>query len=145
MTSAPAIAFDVRPARAIVVAATAVLALALLALALCDLPGVARGLLAGVVLAGGVLGLRRYANPPWRHAQGHGGEWTLTDAAGRAVPARLCGHAAFGAAVQLDFAVHGRRWSLLLLPGNSQAETRRRLRLFLAESAPGATREAHPT
>lgn len=144
MTSAPAIAFELRPAPAIVAAAAGVLALALLALALCDVHGAVRGMLAGVVLGGGALGLRRYARPTWRHARGQGGEWTLTDAAGRAVSARLCGHAAFGAAVQLDFAVQGRRWSHLLLPGNSQAETRRRLRLFLAESAAGTTRDAHP-
>ena len=137
MKSAAAIAFDYRPSRLLLAAIALVCGLALVAIALS-----AAGFALQAVLALGALGYAAFsARRCWRgetrraawHEAGH---WRIVDARGESHVAELA-----HATVRGNWIVLGLRRSdgvrvvLMLAPDNSDAETRRRLRVRLARHA----------
>ena len=137
MKSAPPIAFDYRPSRA-VIAATCAIALAAAATPwLSALPAAACGVLSVLAVLLALAALTRFARPGFvRIAHGAAG-WTLLDRARREHPALLVGHRRLGAMLVLEWR-HDRRahFRAVLVPDNLDAQTRRRLVLLLARGQP---------
>ena len=134
MTSAPAIGFECRPSRLIQrlrwsVAGLAVLALMLSGVGLATQVGLGLLLIAGLGLAH----WQRVAPPTavgWHPASG----WTLRMADGSDAAVTLRSFRVLVGCIVLNLAGGGVRHDLWLLPDNSDADTRRRLRMRLAAS-----------
>ena len=132
MASAPAIGFEYRPSRLIrrlrwSVAGLAVLALMLSGVGLATQAGLGLLLIAGLGLAHWLR-----VTPPtavgWHPASG----WTLRMADGSDVAVALRSFRVLAGCIVLNLAGGGVRHDLWLLPDNSDADTRRRLRMRLA-------------
>lgn len=135
MRSAPSIAFDVRPSRALASACACGVAVAALAPWQSTLPTIAcvASSLAAVVV--GFAAIRRYARPPFERVAYGAVGWTLAAANAEAKPAELVGHRRLGPWLALDFRdASGRRFRPVLGADNSDADTRRRLALMLARA-----------
>ena len=142
MPSAPTIAFDIRPSRALASIAALVRGCGMVAVLLADTAwwiGLACCLAAS---ASGVHALGRYAHPRYARASGQGGEWVLIDAQDRSYAATLHGHRRIGAFVQVAWEVAGSRFTHLLVADNSDADTRRRLLLVLAHGSAAVPEQA---
>ena len=134
MTSAPAIGFECRPSRLIQrlrwsVAGLAVLALMLSGVGLATQVGLGLLLIAGL----GLVHWQRGAPPTavgWHPASG----WTLRMADGSDAAVTLRSFRVLAGCIVLNLAGGGVRHDLWLLPDNSDADTRRRLRMRLAAS-----------
>ena len=140
MKSAPAIAFDYVPSRWLLAALIAVSGLALLAIALSGVSLWSKGVLAlaGCVYAGrAVAGLRkpRIHRCAWYES----GQWRVRDGRGQELEASLRQASVRGGCIVLRLhSALGHSSTLILLPDNCDADTRRRLRVRLARSDPGA-------
>ncbi|KZC16975.1 hypothetical protein RHOFW510R12_35575 [Rhodanobacter sp. FW510-R12] len=140
MTSAPAIGFEYRPSRWLRRALVLVAALAVLAVALSALPAWLKLLLAVAVALATWRRLRRLAADPVTAAGwGADGAWTLHLRSHEDVPATLASFRVYGVffvLLRLRTAEQGAQ-ALLLVPDNSDADIRRRLRMRLATVQPG--------
>lgn len=134
MTSAPAIGFEYRPSRLIRRLRWSVAGLAVLALMLSGMDVPVRILLALVLVA--CLGLGQWRRVPsptaagWHPASG----WTLRMADGSDAAVTLRSFRVLAGCIVLNLAGEGVHHDLWLLPDNSDADTRRRLRMRLAAS-----------
>jgi toxin CptA len=134
MKSAAAIGFDYRPSRWFAACGVGVWLLGLLAVAVCGLPVWSKiaVAIAASVYAGWAL--RDFLRPPCSHlvwlAAGH---WRAQDAGGQEHVAELRHASVVGGLIVLSFrgTAFG-KISIVLLPDNCDAETRRRLRVRLA-------------
>lgn len=133
MKSAPAIAFDFRPCPYISAATATVAMLALFGIALCGLDNWLKLVLAILAIVLAALGLRGHLLPGFtRMARGEGG-WLLVGVDGNEQTASLHAHVRRGPLLVLDMRdTTERRLRIVLTPGNSDAELRRRLILILA-------------
>ena len=139
MKSAPAIGFDHRPSRLVTVGATLLWLLALLALAVCGLPAWSKAALAaGASLYAG-LALRQFLRQPCRHLLWHeAGHWRMRHADGQEHSAQLRHATVLGGVIVLSLRVASLgKTSIVLLPDNCEADTRRRLRVRLARIQAG--------
>ena len=134
MTSAPAIGFEYRPSRWLPRALIAVAALAALSIALCALDWWLKLLLIGGVLLAAWRSLHQIASSPVTAAGWSAdNSWTLHLDAHDDVAAVLASFRVLGALVLLRLRTTERGVQVLLLaPDNSDADTRRRLRMRLA-------------
>jgi len=136
MKSAPAIAFDYAPSRALSAAIVGMTLLALAALALSGVPLWPKVAIAVAACAYAGHALRRFwllsvRRVAW-HAAGH---WRIADSDGAEHVADLEHAVVRGAWIVLRLRrSDGRRLALILAPGNSDAELRRRLRVRLART-----------
>lgn len=137
MRSVPAIIFDVRPSRWLMLALMAVAILAVVAVMLCALPLWLRLALAVVVVgyaAQTLHGLRhpKLAKVGWRSDE----TWGLRLIDGTETEGELRTSRVLGAMIvlRLSWAPRGRA-ALVLLPDNMDADTRRRLRMRLSAQA----------
>ncbi|GLQ45485.1 hypothetical protein GCM10007862_05360 [Dyella lipolytica] len=133
MTSAPAIGFEYRPSRWVPRLLVAVTGLTLLAIALSGLPGFLQ--LISMLGAAAACGhaLRRLRLPVSAVGWANQGGWSLRGLDGADEPAVLLSHKVFRTVVLLRLA--SRRYGKLtfwLMPDNSDADIRRRLRMRLA-------------
>ena len=137
MKSAPAVAFDYRPSRLLIAGIAAALLLAMLALSLCGMTIAVKLFFAVLALIYAVIATRRFLRSSPRRAAWHAaGHWRLAFADGEETVAELVGAAIRGAWIVLNFRTgNGRRIDLILAPDNSDAETRRLLRVRLSRSA----------
>lgn len=140
MKSAQAIAFDVAPSRRFEIVLLALAAAAMVAVTLSGLPYA--DAVRGLVLIGAIFAGSRYRRTgAWRVAWREDGTWGVADAQSVASEATLAGWSRLGHHVVLRLTLaSGRRLSLLLLPDNVDADTRRRLvvRLARGEAAQAA-------
>ncbi len=134
MRSAPAIAFDYRPSRALGVLGVVVGMLAMAAPWGSGLGIPARIVVSLAALALTAGSLRRHVQPRVRRISCREGEWFLLDARGDEHAARLRGSTRLGPLLALGFTTGwGSTW-LVLAPDNLDADTRRRLILLLART-----------
>lgn len=136
MKSVPAIAFDYRPSRCLLLAIAAIIALALVAIALCGLNSWIKFALAVLALAYAAHASWRFVHPPFVRIIWHpAGHWRLRDAAGREQVGELRHAVVLGVLIVLVLHAGSKRTcSFVLLPDNSDAEARRRLRVRLARA-----------
>lgn len=134
MPSAPTIAFEVRPSRLLITVVAVMALLAMLAVAVSRTPWWLKAGICLLVAGYAWQSLRRHVRQPVRSAGWHGdGSWTLRLADGTDVSAELDGARRQGALIFLHFSwPGGGRASVALLPDNTDAETRRRLRMRLS-------------
>ncbi|MBD8871876.1 protein YgfX [Rhodanobacter sp. DHB23] len=134
MTSAPAIGFEYRPSHWLPRLLWSLAMLVLLAIASCGLPTWLKLILAVLAVALVFHAVRRHRASPVMAAgwSGEGG-WSLHLADRSDAPARLASFRVLGACIllRLRTAALGEQ-VLLLAPDNSDADTRRRLRMRLA-------------
>jgi toxin CptA len=136
MKSAPAIAFDYVPSRWLLAALIGVAGLALLAVAASGIPLWCKGALgvaAGVYAVHACVGLLK---PVIRRCAWHeSGHWRVRDASGQELEASLRQASVRGGCIVLRLHSPLQRSStLVLLPDNCDADTRRRLRVRLARA-----------
>jgi toxin CptA len=138
MTSAPAIGFEYRCSPLLDAAVASMALFSLLAIALCGLPASGKLALAtGLLVALAITWRRRPATPVsvgWNPAAG----WSLRLADGGDVAAELASHRVLAGCIVLCLKSDRTRWALWLLPDNSDADTRRRLRMRLAAKPAGS-------
>jgi hypothetical protein len=135
MQSVPSIAFDSRPATAIVALAGAIVATAAVAPWFSAAPTALRAAVSVVAAAYGTVALRRFVRVRFARIAYRASGWTLVDTDGVEHAARLASHTRYGAWIALDFRLDGRgRFRALVGPGNADAETRRRLILLLSRA-----------
>ena len=135
MKSAPSIAFDVRPSRALAGAGAIGVVAAAIAPWQSALPASVRAIASILALVIGAVALARFSRPRYeRVAYGVTG-WTLAVANADATPAELIGHRRIASWLALEFReADRRRFRVVLGPDNSDADTRRRLALMLARA-----------
>lgn len=132
MKSAPTIAFDCTPSRALLGALAGMTILAGLAPWLSALPWLACGGLSLCALAGGTHAGRRLLRSHPRRIACRADGWVLLDAAGEEQTAELVSWRQLGNILMLDWRVGaGRRRRVVLTPDNLDADTRRRLIVLL--------------
>lgn len=133
MRSAPAIAFDYRPSFTLAAALVVMMVLAWVAIHLCGLGLPLKLAFWGASLVWSADGLLRLFRPSYtRVAHGESG-WTLVDRNGNEISASLAQYARLGFVQMLDFKAE-RRFRLVLMPDNLDAQTRRKLALLLARA-----------
>jgi toxin CptA len=134
MTSAPAIGFEYRPSRLLAGLLGGVALLAALAVLFCGLAWWLKCLLLGVIAVSVGSAWRSPAGPqPSAVGWSADGGWSLRLNDGSDVPVQLRSSRVYGGSVLLRLAQQGRRpHALWLLPDNSDADIRRRLRMRLA-------------
>ena len=137
MKSAAAIAFDYRPSRWIAVAIVLVAALALFAVALSGITLASKLALAGAACAYAAWSLLRFLRVNIRRAAWHhGGHWRLAETDGSEHVAELEHGIVRGGWIVLRLRrADKRRETLVLGPDNSDADTRRLLRVRLARAS----------
>jgi toxin CptA len=134
MRSAPSIAFDYRPAPAIVVLAGAGVVAAASAPWFCALPIYVKAVVSIAAAAYGIVALRRFVRAGFVRITYRAAGWMLVDTTGTEHAADIASHARYGQWIALDFHVSRRRFRALVGPGNADAETRRRLILLLSRA-----------
>lgn len=136
MKSVAAIAFDYRPSRWLLFALAVIAALALVAIASCGLNPWIRLGLAALTLAYAAHSAWQFLHPPFVRVTWHStGHWRLRDALEREQVGELRHAVVLGALIVLVLRAGSKRTcSFALLPDNSDAETRRRLRVRLARA-----------
>jgi toxin CptA len=134
MKSAPVITFDYRVSRLLLAAIVVAVSLTVVALASCGLTLEAKLFFAALVVAYTAFAMRRFLRSAPRNAAWHAtGHWRLACANGDDTGAELCGSAIRGAWSVLSLRQsNGRRLDLILAPDNSDADTRRLLRVRLS-------------
>jgi toxin CptA len=134
MKSVPVITFDYCVSRSLVAAIVIAALLAVFALALCGMTFAAKLSCAVLVLAYAALATRRFFGSAPRRAAWHvAGHWRIASTDGDDIVAELCGSAIRGAWIVVNLRQNnGRRLDLILGPDNSDAETRRLLRVRLS-------------
>lgn len=135
MKSAPSIAFDYRPAPAIVALTGFIVVAAVSAPWLGAAPPAVNAAVSIAALGYGIVALRRFARVDFRRVAYRASGWVLVDRAGTEHAADLASHACYGSWIALDFRLdRKRRFRPLVGPGNADAETRRRLILLLSRA-----------
>jgi toxin CptA len=136
MKSATAIGFDYRPSRWFAACSVGIWLFALLAIAACGMPAWSKMAMAIVASAYAGWALRDFLYPRCRHLFWHAaGHWRVHDAGGQEHVAELRHASVVGGLIVLSFrAPSFGKVSIVLLPDNSDAETRRRLRVRLART-----------
>ena len=136
MKSAAAIAFDYRPSRWLLSAVSLLCVLALVALSLCALNVVLGVVLGAAACAYSALELRRTLLSPARRLAWHtAGHWRIAQAGGHAQVAELQHAVVRGEWIVLRLQrSDGARCAFVLAPDNTDADTRRRLRVRLARA-----------
>ena len=135
MKSAPAIAFDYRPSRVLACTVAAGVLLAVVAPWRSDVPGSVCAVLSIAAIVTGITALRGFNRARFRRIALQASGWTLVDVADIEHRADLAAHIRIGPWLVLDFRSAGRcRFRAVLGPGNSDAETRRRLILLLSRA-----------
>jgi toxin CptA len=134
MKSAPAIAFDYAPSRWLLAALIAISSLALLAIALSGVSFWSKGVLALAACVYAGRAFARLRKPPIRRCAWYeSGDWRVRDASGREFEASLRQASVRGDCIVLRLtSALARSSTLVLLPDNCNADTRRRLRVRLA-------------
>jgi toxin CptA len=136
MTSAPAIGFEYQPFRRLLIFVGVLVALSVALSALA--PWLKWALLAGVLLAIGRSARSTMDSPVVAAGWSADNSWTLHLASHEDVPATLASFRVLGQFVLLRPLMTGQGVQVLLLaPGNSDADTRRRLYMRLATIQPG--------
>ena len=144
MKSVPAIGFDYRPSPWVALSAGLICVFALLALAFCGLPWWIKAALGLAASVYALLALRDFLRPSFDHvlwqAAGH---WRLRCADEQERVAELRHATVLGTIVVLSFRVASiGKVSVILLPDNCEADTRRRLRVRLARAQAGGEQQA---
>jgi hypothetical protein len=135
MRSAPAIAFDYRPSRALAATVACVAVAAAVAPWLGAVPITLRAFATLSVSIVAAVEIRRLLSARYRRISHGAPGWRLFDASGESRVAELVSHHRVGAWLALDFRVDAdRRFSIVLGPDNLDADTRRRLVLMLARA-----------
>jgi len=135
MRSAPSIAFDYRPAPAIVAFAGAIVVAAASAPWFSAASFGIRAAVAIAAAAYGIVALRSFVRVRFTRIAYRAAGWVLVDRNGVEHAAVLATHAQYGTWVALDFRLdRGGRFRVLIGPGHSDAETRRRLILLLSRA-----------
>ena len=138
MKSAPSIALDYHPSRAIAFAGTLIVVCAAIAPLLTGWQLAPKIAACVIAVVAGAASLLRFMRPPFRRIVHGEAGWQLHDRE-RAYDAVLVEHARIGALLSLTWRLAtGRRWHALLAPDNADADTRRRLILVLARHRDGA-------
>jgi len=146
MKSAPAIAFDYRLSRRLLFAVCAVSALAVTALMLSGLPRWGKWIL-GIAVVGYVIsGMRRERDrAPKRAAWRADGDWRLVFSDGFQTSAGIRSAALRGGWIFLNLRIENDSpVRLVLAPDNCDADTRRRLRVRLAQTDAPDMRSSAP-
>lgn len=142
MKSAIAIAFELRPSRRLIAAATAVAMFALAALWLSGLREMVSiaAVASLVVVMAAIRALRPLYAPRWQRACWNAdGAWILSDATQTSTSAQLLGWSAFGLALLVRLRDDaGEAVTLYLLPDNLDRDTRRQLRVRLTQQGAGS-------
>jgi len=133
MTSAPAIGFEYRPSRWVARLFALVTAAAVTAIVLSGMPAMARAIVAVASLAACIHAVRRLRLPIYAVGWASQSGWTLRGLDGADEAATLIASRVMRQMVLLRLA-SGRygRLTLWLLPDNTDADIRRRLRMRLA-------------
>jgi toxin CptA len=144
MKSAPAIGFDYRPSRFVAASAGLVWLFALLALAVCGLPAWSKGVLAVVASVYAAWALRDFLRRSFDHVFWHeAGHWRMSKGDELEQAAELLHAMVLGGVIVLSFRVASiGKVSVMLLPDNCEADTRRRLRVRLARVRAGGDQHA---
>ncbi|MEP6483848.1 MAG: protein YgfX [Rudaea sp.] len=141
MKSAPLVAFDYCPSRYLIAAVAAALVLAMIAIALCGMNVLAKLVLACIALTYAFVALRRFQRlAPTRVAWQSAGHWRLVDRGGTEKVAELSRSIVRGNWIVLNLRCSdASRVDLILGPDNSDAETRRVLRVRLSRADDGTS------
>lgn len=132
MRSVPAISFEPKPSRQLLMASAAMVFLSLVSLAVSALPSLL-ALLAGVsVLVLAAFAINRYRKPRYVAISHDQTGWQLRDRVGDWVAGTLRHYGQLGPWVILDFITPTGRWNTLLTSDAIDADMRRRLLLVLA-------------
>ncbi|MDR3386246.1 MAG: hypothetical protein P4L92_04275 [Rudaea sp.] len=144
MKSAPAIGFDYRPSRLLAAGVAVVWPFAMLALAFCGLPAWSKTVLAVGASAYAIGSLLEFLRPRCARLSWHeAGHWRLRAPGGHEHPAELRHATVLGDVIVLSLRGPSiGKTSILLLPDNCDADTRRRLRVRLARVQAGDRRHA---
>ena len=135
MKSVPSIAFDYRPATAIVALAGVIVVAAAAAPWLSAVPILSKALASIAAVAYGNVALRRFVRAEFVRIAYRATGWVLVDDAGTERTADLASHARYGNWIALDFRLDRKhRFRALVGPGNTDAETCRRLILLLSRA-----------
>jgi toxin CptA len=135
MKSAPSIAFDYRPAAAIVALASVIIVAAVSAPWFSATPLSIKAAVSIAAAAYGIVALRRFVRIGVVRIAYRATGWVLVDKTGTERAADLASHARYGRWIALDFRLDGRRrFRALIGPGNTDAETRRSLILLLSRA-----------
>jgi hypothetical protein len=135
MRSAQSIAFDYRPAPAIVALAAVIVVAAASAAWFSAASISVKALVSVAAAAYGIVALRRFVRVRFVRIACRASGWVLVDASGTEHAADLASHARYGDWIMLDFRSDARRRLRALVgPGNADAETRRRLILLLSRA-----------
>jgi hypothetical protein len=135
MRYAPSIAFDYRPAAAIVAFASAVVVAAMSAPWISEAPIWLKASISIAAAAYGTIALRRFLRIDFRRIAYRATGWVLVDDQGAEHSADLASHARYGDWIALDFRLdRRRRFRALIGPGNADVDTRRRLILLLSRA-----------
>lgn len=132
MRSVPAISFEPRPSRQLLMASAAMVFLALTSLAISALPWWYSSPASASVLVLAAYAIQRYRRPRYVAINHDQTGWQLQDRAGDWTAVTLRDHGQLGSWVILDFSTATGRWSNLLTSDSIDADTRRRLLLVLA-------------
>jgi toxin CptA len=137
MKSVPAVAFDYRPSGWLIAALSVAATSTLFAIASSGIDAAIKYSLATLTAIYVALALRRFYESAPTHVAWHStGQWRLVDAVGNEYAAELRGFAIRGAWIVLNLRnSERRRIDLILAPDNSDAETRRLLRVRLSRNA----------
>ncbi|WP_333676964.1 hypothetical protein [Dyella sp.] len=143
MTSAPAIGFEYRPSRWVPRLFAGVTGLAMVAIAISGLPLLMRIALVLVSTAACVHAIRRLALPIYAVGWANQSGWTLRGLDGGDDAATLVAFRIFRQTVLLRLAsARYGKLTLWLMPDNSDADIRRRLRMRLAVLANDSVKDA---
>ena len=135
MRYAPSIAFDYRPAAAIVALASVIVVAAVSGPWFSAAPIWLNASISIAATVYGTLALRRFLRADFRRIAYRATGWVLVDDTGTEHSADLASHARYGDWIALDFRLDGRRrFRALIGPGNTDADTRRRLILLLSRA-----------
>ena len=135
MKSAPSIAFDYRPVPAIVALAGVIVVGAAAAPWFSAASIGVRAAVSIAAIAYGIIALCRFARVRFARVAYRASGWVLVGANGAEHAALLASHARYGTWIALDFRLDATgRFRALVGPGNSDAETRRRLILLLSRA-----------
>jgi toxin CptA len=137
MKSAPSIAFDYRPSRAIALAIVLLTVLSMCGISASGLVPIMKWAIGMLALVYAGWALRRHLAPGFvRIARGAGG-WLLVDGDSAQFPVVLAAHVRRGFLLVLEFRrIDAGRYRAILTPDNADADLRRRLMLVLATGEP---------
>ncbi|MEO7916966.1 MAG: hypothetical protein ABIR16_04930 [Dokdonella sp.] len=135
MRSVPAISFEPKPSRQLIVASGAGAFLAVVSLLISALQWWLSIPASVAVVLVTLRALRRYRDPRYEAINHDQTGWQLRDRDGSWHAAMLRSHGQLGSWVMLDFVAARSRWSTLLTTDTIDGDTRRRLILVIAATA----------